>query len=63
MGVEYVRDTEIPQIVALYNDIDKTILIEKIYAAQTIGNSLAIYLRQKPDEELSWVKIVQSNPT
>ena len=61
MGAEYVRDQILPDIVDVVGDEDIT--IDNIYAAQTIGNTLDIHLRQKTGFQLPWVTFTQSNPT
>ena len=58
MGVEYVRATPLLTTVEVNQDSEPVVLtIENIYAAQTIGNTLSIQIRQKPGSELSEVKI------
>ena len=58
MGTEYVRSTEVPQLIKLKKLEHQVITIENIHAVQLIGNILAIHLRQKPVASLSWVTIL-----
>ena len=63
MGAEYVRDSEVPSIIEVSYIRNKIIKIANLYAVQTFGNIIAIHFRQQPAAELSWVTIVQGDPT
>ena len=63
MGVEYVRNIAVPDVIEAPSNGSTDLFIDNIFAQQTIGNVLDIHLRQNPDKQLSWVTIRQASPT
>ena len=64
MGVQYVHSTkEPPKTLEVLSEGMHTLQIENISAAQTIGNTLDIVVKQQDDSELSWVTLRQGDPT
>lgn len=56
MGTRYIRDSEIQADVIVSEPLT-TFDVEHVHSERTIGNTLAINLRQSPGLELSWVTL------
>ena len=42
MGTQYIRDTQLAESIQIYSGLHHYLLVENIYAKQTIGNQLKI---------------------
>ena len=58
MGTRYLRNSPVSESITVTHQSSETFLVEHIYSEETIGNVLAINLRQKIGTELSFVTFV-----
>ena len=58
-GTEYVREEVIEETLEIQSGATITLQIPHIYSALEIGNTLAIYMRQRLGSELDFVFITE----
>ena len=57
LGTEYIRDEPLEEFIEIEAGSSTTLTVPHVHAADTIGNVLAINLRQSIDSELSFVQL------
>ena len=58
-GTSYVRDQTVPSSLEVSANSLQSIEIQHIYSEREIGNELLIKMRQKIDQELDFVSLVE----
>ena len=61
LGTKYIRDEPLAEIFEVEAGSSATLTVPHVHAADTIGNILAIDLRQSADFELSFVQLANDD--
>ena len=57
-GTRYVRDSEAPESIELFENAQTSFIVEHIYSEYRIGNTLNIGMLQNAADQLSFVTLV-----